>query len=86
MRRDVRRMAYTVCLYILGHFWHVTDHHLDFTFDEEAVSCHDDLTPSQRGRFGNGLCDSPWRLINSSVYAMKEIAPDVDFIIWTGYV
>ncbi|XP_064596445.1 acid sphingomyelinase-like phosphodiesterase 3b [Liolophura sinensis] len=67
-----------------GHFWHVTDHHLDFTFDEDAVSCHDDLTPSQRGRFGNGLCDAPWRLINSSVYAMKEIAPNVDFIIWTG--
>ncbi|XP_077973998.1 acid sphingomyelinase-like phosphodiesterase 3b isoform X2 [Styela clava] len=29
-------------------------------------------------------CDSPWNLINSSVYAMKRIKPDPDFILWTG--
>ena len=41
-------------------------------------------TPSHAGKWGNYLCDSPWRLINSSVYAMKSIEPNPDFIIWTG--
>ncbi|XP_064596451.1 acid sphingomyelinase-like phosphodiesterase 3b [Liolophura sinensis] len=68
----------------IGHFWHLTDLHLDYTYGGKAESCHNEVTPSQRGMFGSGLCDAPWALINSSVYAMKEIAPDVDFIIWTG--
>ncbi|XP_032375475.1 acid sphingomyelinase-like phosphodiesterase 3b isoform X1 [Etheostoma spectabile] len=34
--------------------------------------------------FGDYACDSPWFLINSSVYAMKDILPDPDFILWTG--
>jgi len=31
-------------------------------------------------------CDSPWKLINSSVYAMKSIEGDPDFLLWTGWV
>lgn len=38
------------------------------------------------GKFGDYVCDSPWHLINSSVYAMKSILPNPDFIVWTGYV
>lgn len=38
------------------------------------------------GKFGAYVCDSPWHLINSTVFAMKDILPDPDFIIWTGYV
>ncbi|MGH0153486.1 UNVERIFIED_CONTAM: hypothetical protein FKN15_058351 [Acipenser sinensis] len=36
------------------------------------------------GRWGDYLCDSPWDLINSSVYTMRHILPDPDFILWTG--
>ncbi len=70
-----------------GYFWHVTDMHWDPTYrlDSRAFSCPEssDTQPSW-GIYGDYLCDAPWALINSSVYAMKEINPDVDFLIWTG--
>jgi sphingomyelin phosphodiesterase acid-like 3 len=73
----------------VGFFWHITDMHWDPTYAgstaSPGVSCGQDAPPSQQlGSFGNYACDSPWKLINESVYAMKEIKPDVDFIIWTG--
>ncbi|XP_025046375.1 acid sphingomyelinase-like phosphodiesterase 3b isoform X2 [Pelodiscus sinensis] len=72
-----------------GHFWHVTDLHLDpayrVTTDPLQVCPSAGSQPvSNAGRWGNYLCDSPWILINSSIYAMKEILPDPDFILWTG--
>uniref|UniRef100_A0A8D0B2A7 Sphingomyelin phosphodiesterase acid like 3B n=1 Tax=Salvator merianae TaxID=96440 RepID=A0A8D0B2A7_SALMN len=36
------------------------------------------------GAWGDYLCDAPWILVNSSIYAMKKILPDPDFILWTG--
>ncbi|XP_053431782.1 acid sphingomyelinase-like phosphodiesterase 3b isoform X2 [Nycticebus coucang] len=36
------------------------------------------------GPWGDYLCDSPWRLIFSAIYAMKKIEPNPDFILWTG--
>ncbi|XP_074832168.1 acid sphingomyelinase-like phosphodiesterase 3b [Carettochelys insculpta] len=73
----------------LGHFWHITDLHLDpayrVTTDPLQVcpSAGSQPVPSA-GRWGHYLCDSPWSLINNSIYAMKEILPDPDFILWTG--
>jgi hypothetical protein len=70
----------------VGYFWHVTDMHWDPTYGDHGVSCGSTAPPSeQRGHYGDYACDSPWTLINSSVYAMKRIKSDVDFLIWTGY-
>lgn len=78
-------------LYISGRFWHITDLHLDHTYrlsdgNSGSVCNSSGSHPSpQAGKFGDYLCDSPWDLISSSVHAMKDILPDPDFIIWTGY-
>ncbi|XP_044215840.1 acid sphingomyelinase-like phosphodiesterase 3b [Thunnus albacares] len=72
-----------------GNFWHITDLHLDpsYTLNNkpELVCESSDRRPAANaGRFGDYACDSPWHLINSSIYAMKDILPDPDFIVWTG--
>jgi hypothetical protein len=36
--------------------------------------------------YGHSWCDSPWKLITSSIDAIHTNKADVDFIIWTGYV
>ncbi|KAJ3597631.1 hypothetical protein NHX12_001148 [Muraenolepis orangiensis] len=91
-------MFFLVCLFLefqgiltlSGTFWHITDQHLDPSYDSaasepEAVCASSGQRPAvDAGQFGAYVCDSPWRLINSSVYAMKQIMPDPDFILWTG--
>lgn len=72
-----------------GSFWHVTDLHWDPTYklggNPELVCASSGNRPATgAGQFGDYVCDSPWHLINSSIYAMKRILPDPDFIIWTG--
>ncbi|XP_023256874.1 acid sphingomyelinase-like phosphodiesterase 3b isoform X2 [Seriola lalandi dorsalis] len=72
-----------------GNFWHITDLHLDHTYNltdtPELVCASSGKRPAvNAGKFGDYACDSPWHLINSSVYAMKDILPDPDFIVWTG--
>lgn len=73
----------------LGRFWHISDLHLDpnYTVSKDPLR----VCPSagsqpvlNAGPWGDYLCDSPWALINSSIYAMKEIEPKPDFIFWTG--
>ncbi|KAM7439728.1 Acid sphingomyelinase-like phosphodiesterase 3b [Porites harrisoni] len=74
-----------------GSFWQVTDFHYDKSYlkptDPNKI-CNSQtpntVKPSRAGRWGNYLCDSPWRLINSTVFAMRDIEPNPDFIIWTG--
>ncbi|XP_029475040.1 acid sphingomyelinase-like phosphodiesterase 3b isoform X2 [Rhinatrema bivittatum] len=72
-----------------GHFWHLTDLHLDpnYTVSTDPLQ----VCPSagsqpvlNAGMWGHYLCDAPWILINSSVHAMRNILPDPDFILWTG--
>ncbi|XP_060063975.1 acid sphingomyelinase-like phosphodiesterase 3b [Ylistrum balloti] len=65
-----------------GWFWHVTDFHYDFSYSDRDLSCSDSVT--HHGEYGDYWCDAPWRLIESSVKAMKRFKPDVDFILWTG--
>ncbi|XP_064602872.1 acid sphingomyelinase-like phosphodiesterase 3b [Liolophura sinensis] len=67
-----------------GSFWHVTDFHYDFSYHDEGFSCTKTVAVEDRGPFGIGWCDPPWTLVNSSVHAMRNLHPDVDFIIWTG--
>ncbi|XP_056300643.1 acid sphingomyelinase-like phosphodiesterase 3b [Pseudoliparis swirei] len=72
-----------------GNFWHITDQHWDPTYklnDDPTLVCASSgkRPAANAGKFGAYACDSPWLLINSSVYAMKDILPDPDFIIWTG--
>lgn len=74
-----------------GNFWHITDLHWDPTYelsDDPQLVCQSSgkRPAANAGQFGDYACDSPWLLINSSVYAMKDILPDPDFIVWTGYV
>nr|XP_020445893.1 acid sphingomyelinase-like phosphodiesterase 3b isoform X2 [Monopterus albus] len=76
-------------LALSGNFWHITDLHLDpkykLTEKPELVCPSSGQRPAANaGKFGDYACDSPWDLINSSVYAMREILPNPDFIIWTG--
>uniref|UniRef100_A0A8C2X3I9 Sphingomyelin phosphodiesterase acid like 3B n=1 Tax=Cyclopterus lumpus TaxID=8103 RepID=A0A8C2X3I9_CYCLU len=72
-----------------GNFWHITDLHWDPTYNltdnPTRVCASSGRRPAANaGAFGDYACDSPWLLINSSVYAMKDILPDPDFIVWTG--
>lgn len=76
-------------LFPAGKFWHISDLHLDPDYKVSAdplqvcPSAGSQLV-SNAGPWGDYLCDSPWVLINSSVYAMKEIELEPDFILWTG--
>ncbi|XP_063397328.1 acid sphingomyelinase-like phosphodiesterase 3b [Mytilus trossulus] len=65
-----------------GWFWHVTDFHYDPTYLDVALSCN--RNASARGEFGSSWCDSPWKLVTSSIEAMRDKEPNVDFILWTG--
>ncbi|KAM6428755.1 acid sphingomyelinase-like phosphodiesterase 3b [Liasis olivaceus] len=72
-----------------GSFWHISDLHLDPQYQKSSDPLK--VCPSagtqpviSAGTWGDYLCDAPWILINSSVYAMKKILPDPDFILWTG--
>lgn len=72
-----------------GKFWHLTDLHWDPTYkldDNPGLVCESsgNRPATSAGEFGDYACDSPWNLINSSIYAMKDILPDPDFIVWTG--
>ncbi|XP_060639955.2 acid sphingomyelinase-like phosphodiesterase 3b [Anolis sagrei] len=72
-----------------GYFWHITDLHLDPEYqvapDPLKVCPSAGTQPvTNAGAWGHYLCDAPWSLVNSSIYAMKEILPDPDFILWTG--
>uniref|UniRef100_A0A3P9NDJ8 Acid sphingomyelinase-like phosphodiesterase n=1 Tax=Poecilia reticulata TaxID=8081 RepID=A0A3P9NDJ8_POERE len=72
-----------------GRFWHITDLHWDPTYkltdNPNLVCASSGNRPAlSAGKFGAYACDAPWHLINSSVYAMKRILPDPDFIVWTG--
>ena len=85
MLLDFRKCAITP-----GTFWHITDQHWDPTYvlggKPEAVCASSGRRPAvNAGPFGDYACDSPWHLINSSVHYMKQIMPDPDFILWTGY-
>ncbi|KAM7383165.1 hypothetical protein PAMP_002843 [Pampus punctatissimus] len=72
-----------------GNFWHITDLHWDPSYNldnkpEEVCASSGKQAAASAGKFGDYTCDSPLHLINSSVYAMKDILPDPDFIVWTG--
>nr|XP_028598576.1 acid sphingomyelinase-like phosphodiesterase 3b isoform X2 [Podarcis muralis] len=72
-----------------GYFWHITDLHLDPQYkvspDPLKVCPSAGTQPvANPGAWGNYLCDAPWILVNSSVYAMKQVLPNPDFILWTG--
>ncbi|XP_076817204.1 acid sphingomyelinase-like phosphodiesterase 3b [Clavelina lepadiformis] len=74
----------------VGYFWHLSDLHLDFYYDQNEENLTQ-VCPSsfgaeaiKPGPWGDYKCDSPWNLINASVYAMKKIKGDPDFILWTG--
>ncbi|XP_038566839.1 acid sphingomyelinase-like phosphodiesterase 3b [Micropterus salmoides] len=82
-------LLYREVLALSGNFWHITDLHWDPTYKSTAIpelvcASSGKRPAANAGEFGHYACDSPWHLINSSVYAMKDILPDPDFIVWTG--
>ncbi|CAN9513818.1 unnamed protein product [Ophioblennius macclurei] len=82
-------LLFKEALALSGSFWHITDLHWDPTYKlteelEKVCASSGNRPASGAGQFGDYVCDSPWHLINSSVYAMKSILPDPDFIVWTG--
>lgn len=74
-----------------GRFWHITDLHLDPTYhlsqDPTKVCFSSKGVPvPQAGLYGDFLCDSPYRLIQSAFSHMAPLTKPQDFIIWTGSV
>lgn len=70
-------------------FWHITDLHLDPTYhlaaDPTKVCFSSKGAPATHaGLFGDFLCDSPYRLIQSAFSHMASLTQPKDFIIWTG--
>jgi sphingomyelin phosphodiesterase acid-like 3 len=65
-----------------GYFWHVTDFHYDPTYWTTQLSCNEKV--SNAGQFGDYWCDSPWLLVQDTIYNMAALRRDVDFILWTG--
>lgn len=72
-----------------GKFWQITDIHWDQQYSESgdpSKMCHDEYQVSDyhNGAYGNYLCDSPWKLVKSSLQAMTRIHPLPEFVLWTG--
>uniref|UniRef100_A0A4W6F737 Sphingomyelin phosphodiesterase acid like 3A n=1 Tax=Lates calcarifer TaxID=8187 RepID=A0A4W6F737_LATCA len=72
-----------------GRFWHITDLHLDPTYhlapDPTKVCFSSKGAPATHaGLYGDFLCDSPYRLIQSAFTHMAPLTQQQDFIIWTG--
>ncbi|GCB69541.1 hypothetical protein scyTo_0010574 [Scyliorhinus torazame] len=70
------------------HFWHITDLHWDPDYkvtENPNTVCPSSSKPvSNPGKWGSYLCDSNWDLINLSIYTMKDLHSQPDFILWTG--
>ncbi|KAM3602492.1 uncharacterized protein V6R79_005217 [Siganus canaliculatus] len=72
-----------------GRFWHITDLHLDPSYhlapDPTKVCFSSKGAPAKHaGVYGDFLCDSPYRLIQSAFAHMAPLTRPQDFIIWTG--
>ncbi|XP_020382177.2 acid sphingomyelinase-like phosphodiesterase 3b isoform X2 [Rhincodon typus] len=71
-----------------GHFWHITDLHWDpdykITENPNTVCPSSSKPVPNPGKWGSYLCDSNWDLINLTLYTMKALHPEPDFILWTG--
>ncbi|KAF6732215.1 Acid sphingomyelinase-like phosphodiesterase 3a [Oryzias melastigma] len=72
-----------------GRFWHITDLHLDPTYqlspDPTKVCFSSKGVPAAHaGVYGDFLCDSPYSLIQSAFAHMAPLTQPQDFIIWTG--
>uniref|UniRef100_A0A8C3BVF8 Acid sphingomyelinase-like phosphodiesterase n=1 Tax=Cairina moschata TaxID=8855 RepID=A0A8C3BVF8_CAIMO len=72
-----------------GRFWHVTDLHWDPEYEAAAAAGRGCPSGGSQagpgaGPWGSYLCDAPWSLLNSSVFAMRRLLPRPDFVLWTG--
>ncbi|AWP20405.1 putative acid sphingomyelinase-like phosphodiesterase 3a [Scophthalmus maximus] len=72
-----------------GRFWHITDLHLDPTYrlgPDPTKVCFSSkgAAAAAAGVFGDFLCDSPYRLIQSALAHMAPLTRPQDFIVWTG--
>eukprot|EP00106_Octopus_bimaculoides_P013613 XP_014781055.1 PREDICTED: acid sphingomyelinase-like phosphodiesterase 3a [Octopus bimaculoides] len=67
-----------------GYFWHITDLHYDFTYNELEIPYSCKAINKTYGKFGDYSCDAPAILIESIIEEMKTINSHVDFIVWTG--
>lgn len=80
------------CTYLSpGRFWHITDLHLDPTYhlaEDPTKVCYSSkgVPATHAGLYGDFLCDSPYRLIQSAFSHMAPLTRPQDFIVWTGSV
>ena len=67
------------CSILTAKFWHITDFHYDpqvETLNRSCVQAVDSMPV-----WGSEFCNTNLRLVKS---AMKKIASDAEFILWTG--
>ncbi|KAI1897483.1 hypothetical protein AGOR_G00083740 [Albula goreensis] len=85
----IQNRLQSVLVPTFGKFWHISDLHLDPTYhitDDHTKVCFSSkgYPASDPGLFGDFMCDSPYKLIQSAFQFMRELEPLPDFIIWTG--
>jgi len=78
-----------------GSFWQLTDVHYDSMYNDPSLHpflCrsteglrNSSTGKAHAGKYGDYNCDAPWSLVVSAINAMKNIEPQPDFILWTGY-
>jgi hypothetical protein len=65
--------------------WVLTDIHIDNEYKagtDPQTNCKTGV--GSASAFGDYACDTPMSMLSSSLAAMAEIKPDVDFIFWLG--
>ncbi len=64
----------------------IGDAHIDLTYRDTSDSCNEEFHPEALGPFGDYECDSPYRLAESAVAALKEEyeKSNADFVVWMG--
>ncbi|XP_037541593.1 acid sphingomyelinase-like phosphodiesterase 3a [Nematolebias whitei] len=72
-----------------GRFWHITDLHLDPSYNQtrdptKVCFSSKGFPATHPGVFGDFLCDSPYSLIQSAFTNLAPLTQPQDFIIWTG--
>ncbi|XP_065215374.1 cyclic GMP-AMP phosphodiesterase SMPDL3A isoform X2 [Planococcus citri] len=68
-----------------AYFWHITDFHLDLTYEPADGSCHYKYGEGGKSTYGDYGCDASWALVESALQFMKKKRGDnVEYVIWSG--
>lgn len=68
-----------------AYFWHITDFHLDLTYEPTETACYYKYEERTKTTFGDYGCDSSWALVESALRFMRTKRGDnVEYVIWSG--